>query len=203
MVRRFALSNHRPGPSPTPVGQSPTPTPLSSYNDSGLHPNDPATRAQLAQTLMFAEGYPRYSGSNLFVDISGHWGKQWINNAAARGIVGGYPDGTFRPDNTATRGQFTKMLVGARGWPTPVPQTQTFQDVPPGNAFYVYVEPAVNRGIIGGYPCGGSGEPCVAPNNRPYFRPNNDITRAQMMKMVDITVTCPNTPCNEPAACWR
>lgn len=203
IVRRFAISNDRPGPSPTRVGSSPTPTPLLPYTDSGLHGDDPATRAQLAQTLMFAEGYPRYSGSNLFVDIANHWGKQWINNAASRGIIGGYADGTFRPDNSATRGQFTKMLVGARGWPTPTPTTQTFEDVLPTNDFYKYIEPAVSRGIIGGYPCGGPNEPCFPPLNRPYFRPNADVTRAQMMKMVDIAVTCPYTPCGEPIGCWR
>jgi hypothetical protein len=39
------------------------------------------------------------------------------------------------------------------------------------------------RGIIQGYPCGGPFEPCVAPANRPYFRPQNPATRGQMAKI--------------------
>ena len=42
------------------------------------------------------------------------------------------------------------------------------------------------RGIIGGYPCGGPFEPCVAPGNRPYFRPNNNATRGQMSKIATL-----------------
>ncbi len=43
---------------------------------------------------------------------------------------------------------------------------------PPGDPYYSYVNRLANRSILSGYPCGGAGEPCVAPNNRPYFRPN-------------------------------
>ena len=40
-------------------------------------------------------------------------------------------------------------------------------------------------GIIGGYPCGGAGEPCDA-DNRPYYRPANLVSRQQMSKFVDL-----------------
>ncbi len=39
-------------------------------------------------------------------------------------------------------------------------------------------------GFIGGYPCGGPGEPCVPPLNRPYFRPAGNVTRGQAAKIV-------------------
>jgi hypothetical protein len=45
------------------------------------------------------------------------------------------------------------------------------------------VERVAARGIVGGYPCGGTGEPCVPPGNRAYFRPNNTATRGQMSKI--------------------
>jgi hypothetical protein len=47
----------------------------------------------------------------------------------------------------------------------------------------VFVERMASRGIIGGYVCGGVGEPCGA-ENRPYFRPNNPATRGQITKIV-------------------
>jgi hypothetical protein len=64
------------------------------------------------------------------------------------------------------------------------PQTgQTFQDVAVGSTFYLWIERLASRGIMGGYPCGGMGEPCVG-GNRPYFRPSNNATRGQVSKIV-------------------
>jgi hypothetical protein len=88
----------------------------------------------------------------------------------------------FRPNNNVTRGQISKIVSGAAGY-TETPTSQTFEDVPPSQTFYLYVERMAVRGIIQGYPCGGPFEPCIAPNNRPYFRPNNNATRGQMAKI--------------------
>ena len=91
----------------------------------------------------------------------------------------------FRPGNDVTRGQLSKMVSTAFGYSDPV-TTQTFEDVPPANAFYIWVERIAARGIIGGYPCGTTpSEPCIGPDNRPYFRPNNNITRGQAAKIID------------------
>jgi hypothetical protein len=69
--------------------------------------------------------------------------------------------------------------------PTRTPHPGQFEDVPPSNPFYEYVECMGLRGIIGGYPCGGPGEPCYGPP-KPYFRPNNNVTRAQVSKMIGL-----------------
>jgi hypothetical protein len=61
---------------------------------------------------------------------------------------------------------------------------QTFEDVPPGSVFYTYTERLASRGVMQGYPCGGTGEPCVPPDNRSYFRPFNNATRGQTAKIV-------------------
>lgn len=37
-----------------------------------------------------------------FTDISGHWAENTINKWKEKGIISGYPDGTFKPDNTVT-----------------------------------------------------------------------------------------------------
>jgi hypothetical protein len=41
-----------------------------------------------------------------------------------------------------------------------------------------------SRDIINGYQCGGPGEPCVPPLNRPYFRPGSNASRGQLSKMI-------------------
>jgi hypothetical protein len=65
---------------------------------------------------------------------------------------------------------------------TPTACTLSFEDVPPGSTFYVYIQCLACRGIINGYPCGDPGEPCNG-NNDPYFRPGNNVTRGQFSKM--------------------
>jgi subtilisin-like proprotein convertase family protein len=102
---------------------------------------------------------------------------------ACRGILGGYADGTFRPNNDITRGQLSKIVSNSAGFVEPV-SGQTFEDVNSTNTFYEYIERMASRGIIGGYPCGTvPGEPCGA-GNLPYFRPNANATRGQISKIV-------------------
>ena len=108
-----------------------------------------------------------------------------IRCLACRGIVAGYGDGTFRPYALVTRGQAAKFAANAAGWTDPVPPSQqTFQDVLPGSPFWLYVERLAAHGAISGYACGGPGEPCVPPGNRPYYRPTTNVTRAQLAKII-------------------
>lgn len=62
---------------------------------------------------------------------------------------------------------------------------QCFTDVPPGSPFYEFANNLYMQDIVTGYACGGPGEPCDA-QNRPYYRPGNAVTRAQMTKFVDL-----------------
>ncbi|MDQ5866437.1 MAG: S-layer homology domain-containing protein, partial [Chloroflexota bacterium] len=89
----------------------------------------------------------------------------------------------FRPGNNASRGQLSKIVSNAAGFDD-TPAGQTFEDVPTNSTFYVYIERLTGRGVMGGYECGRPDEPCVAPNNRPYFRPSDNVTRGQGSKIV-------------------
>jgi hypothetical protein len=106
-----------------------------------------------------------------------------IRCLACRGIIGGYADGTFRPNTPITRGQISKIVSNAAGFNEPV-EGQTYEDVPTNHTFYVWIERISGRGIVSGYSCGGTGEPCIPPDDRPYFRPQNNATRAQLSKIV-------------------
>ncbi|MDQ3927539.1 MAG: S-layer homology domain-containing protein, partial [Chloroflexota bacterium] len=108
----------------------------------------------------------------------------YIRCLACRGIVGGYSDGTFRPNNNITRGQIAKVVSNAAGF-YESPGAQIYEDVPPAHTFYAWINRLSRRGHMGGYPCGTNAyEPCVAPDNRPYFRPNAPATRGQLSKIV-------------------
>ena len=161
-------------------------------------PNNNVTRGQVSKIVASAAGFadPVPSTQQTFEDVppsATFW--LTIERLATRGIIDGYPCGGpfepciapnnrpyFRPNNNVTRGQLSKITSGAAGW-TETPTGQTFEDVPPGQTFYLTIERLAGRGIIQGYPCGGPFEPCVSPANRPYFRPNNNATRGQMAKI--------------------
>jgi hypothetical protein len=117
----------------------------------------------------------------------------YIHCLACLGIVNGYPDGTFRPNANVTRGQLSKIVANSAGF-NDTPSGQQFQDVPIGSTFYVYIYRLVHRGYISGYPCGGPGEPCVPPDNLPYFRPNAYATRGQISKIVSNAAGFNDTP---------
>lgn len=106
----------------------------------------------------------------------------YIRCLACRGIIGGYEDDTFAPNNQVTRGQLSKIVSNAAGFGEEH-NGQTYQDVAPESTFYIWIERLSSRGIIGGYPCGGPGEPCNA-GNLPYFRPGANSTRGQITKIV-------------------
>ena len=110
------------------------------------------------------------------------------------GFTNGYSDGSFRPNNEITRGQLAKVVSNTAGITQPeVPTNQSFEDVPVGSTFYMYIERMAASGIIGGYACGGPGEPC-GPTNRPYFRPSANATRGQISKIVSNAAGLTDTP---------
>jgi hypothetical protein len=80
---------------------------------------------------------------------------RYIETAVAYGIISGYADHTFRPDNNLTRGQMCKVIVVAGqvryGWPINTAGSPHFTDVPVGSTFFIYVETAYNRQIVSGY----------------------------------------------------
>jgi hypothetical protein len=109
-----------------------------------------------------------------------------VQYLACHSVIAGYADGTFRPFNNTTRGQLAKIVEGGFNLPitTPPAGGQTFEDVAPSSTFFSYIETLAARGITSGYTCGGANEPCIPPANRPYFRPGNNVTRAQLVKFV-------------------
>ena len=108
-----------------------------------------------------------------------------IGCLTCRGIVSGYADGTFKPNNQVTRGQLAKIVSNAANF-TENPNPQIFEDVPSSNTFYQWINRLARRGYMSGYSCGGPGEPCLN-GGRPYFRPNANATRGQTSKIVSNT----------------
>ena len=82
---------------------------IDGYEDGTFKPDGNITRAEFATiAVRFFEA--TYDGGDLFSDIAGHWAQDYINEAANAGIVDGYPDGTFRPQQLITRAEAMTMV---------------------------------------------------------------------------------------------
>ena len=102
-------------------------------------------------------------------DISGHWAQVKIQSWIDKGLIKGYPDGTFKPDQNVTRAEFMTLANRAFGYTTVVPITYT--DVKAGSWYAPEVAKAKAAGYISGYPDG-------------TMRPENPITREEVATIV-------------------
>lgn len=103
----------------------------------------------------------------LFPDLkNGVWYSDPIKNIFDRGIVTGFPDGTYRPGATITRAEAMTMLGRAKKLST-TSKTHHFSDVPKGSYAAGYINTAYELGYIKGV---GNGK----------FRPNDPIKRGDM-----------------------
>jgi hypothetical protein len=172
---------------------------VSGYPDGTFRPNRGVTRGQLAKIVSNSAGFHDPQSARLFQDVPvGSTFFDFVGRLASRGYIGGYPCGRpgepcgpgnlpyFRPNSEATRGQISKIVSNTAGF-ADAPAGQQFQDVPMGSTYFTYTYRLASRFIMGGYPCGGAGEPCILPLTLPYFRPNNNATRGQTSKIVSNT----------------
>ncbi|MGE5704514.1 MAG: S-layer homology domain-containing protein [Clostridia bacterium] len=83
-----------------------------------------------------------------------HWAYEAISEMADQGIIKGYNDGTFRPDNQITRAEFAKIMIAAAGIDLGSTRNvkQTFDDVSRDHWAFLYVERAKN--YLTGYKSG-------------------------------------------------
>jgi hypothetical protein len=169
---------------------------LGGYSDGTFRPNNDITRGQIAKVVANAAGFNDAAGAQIYEDVpTDNTFYAFINRLSRRGHMGGYPCGTvpsepcgpdnkpyFRPNSNATRGQLAKIVASAAQI-TGTPTGQRYADVAPDSTFYVWIEQLSSLGVMGGYACGRPSEPCDE-QNRPYFRPSNNVTRGQASKIV-------------------
>ncbi len=91
------------------------------YEDGTFQPEGNITRAEFAAMVVRAlnqesQAKSAATAATVFPDVAAdHWAKGYINVASKKGIINGYEDGTFRPENNVTFEEAVKMLVVAIG----------------------------------------------------------------------------------------
>ncbi|MGI6487478.1 MAG: fibronectin type III domain-containing protein [Syntrophothermaceae bacterium] len=101
-------------------------------------------------------------------DIKGHWAEKTIEGLVASGAVSGYPDGTFKPNQTITRAEFATIMVKA--FTLESKMGKVFNDTA-GHWAKDSIATAQAYGIVNGY-------------SDTTFGPNDNITREQMAVMI-------------------
>jgi hypothetical protein len=127
---------------------------VTGYEDGTFRPDEKMTRGQAVKALVQAFAIPRDTGSEAnsvahFSDVpQGSPYFEYIEAAYRAGLVSGYKDGTFKPEQVITRGAVVKLAVEAAGWELVKPLQPTFTDVSANSLLYLYVETAASHGIL-------------------------------------------------------
>lgn len=109
------------------------------------------------------------AGTLSFTDTENHWAKDFIQKAAKAGIMKGYSDGTFKPEQNVTRAQVATMLVRSLGLTTT--EKAPFKDIANYDA-------ETQQEISAAYAYG------LIKGNNGQFNPGQPVTRAQLALMI-------------------
>ena len=120
-------------------------------NDTAFGVGKTLTRGQAATFLYAAAGRPEFDESTAaktFSDVpEGKYYTKAVLWAASDGLVDGYSDGTFKPNNTLTRAQILTILYAQAGKPAVDEYTNPYSDVRTGNWYYAPAVWAYSAGI--------------------------------------------------------
>ena len=125
---------------------------MGGYGNGTFGPNNTLTRAQFAQILFHKEGRPVVNYLLQFSDVPGEaWYTEAVRWAASQGIVGGYADGRFGPNDNITREQLAVMLWRYAGSPAATEEELRFTDADKVGAYARdAMRWAVENGVING-----------------------------------------------------
>ena len=146
---------------------------VSGYDDGTFKPQGECKRKQVVAFLWRLKNTPAPASlAARFKDVNTKTNfYKAIYWASENNIVLGFGDGTFRPDDTCTRGQVVAFLWRLAGRPAPRTSAGKFSDVTSTNSFYKAILWASENGIVKGYSDG-------------TFKPDNTCTRGQIVTFI-------------------
>ncbi|MFA4815409.1 MAG: S-layer homology domain-containing protein [Candidatus Gracilibacteria bacterium] len=148
---------------------------LEGYADGTFLPGKEVNRAEALKIILLGTGVEVTGESTagiLFSDVSeGDWFFDYVSTAVSLGIIQGYDDGTFKPEQTVNRAEAIKMLLAAAGLETSMPTSAAFLDTPVTEWFSGYATYAKTWNI-------------QPPQTDGLWHPEEAITRANLAEMV-------------------
>lgn len=141
---------------------------LAGYSDGTFRPNAGLTRAEAIKVIAAYMGLEGKESS--FADVSStHWANKLIGAATEAGLMTGYGDGTFRPDEKMSRSELAALI--ARAFKLTGTGQTSFKDVKENAWSYAYIDALASNQIITGY-----------TDNT--FKPAQEITRAEFATII-------------------
>ncbi|EGA90584.1 S-layer domain-containing protein [Planococcus donghaensis MPA1U2] len=138
---------------------------LRGYPDGTMRPDVGVTRAEAVIMIGRLKGFDSKQRATNFSDVpASHQASGYIAAAATAKLINGYPDGTYRPNNTITRAEMTFIL--SRLFVVPFRAGVSFTDISPNMPVYEPIQQILAANITIGYP-------------DKTFRPNEKVTRGQ------------------------
>ncbi|MEK4029282.1 S-layer homology domain-containing protein [Pseudobacillus sp. FSL P4-0506] len=124
---------------------------ISGYSDGRFGPDDKVTRAQAAIMIGRSLKLDGTKRQTTFSDVdANNVASGYIDSAVKTGIITGFPDGSYRPNETVTRGQLAIFL--ARAFKLSDSAAVNFKDVSKNSAAYPFIGKIIAAGITAGYP---------------------------------------------------
>lgn len=143
---------------------------IKGYSDYTFRPKLNVTRAEATEMLVRALKLTDTS-QTVFTDMKkSHWAYDSVLKATKAGIITGYNDGTFRPDQRISRAEMATLLARAMNW-TGTAGSAPFSDVPANHWASQYILELKNKGWLNGYADGS-------------FRPDQRATREEFASLV-------------------
>ena len=93
---------------------------VTGYEDGTYKPEETVTRAEMAALIARIQGYEETAKANantVFTDVpSTYWASGYVAQANGQGIINGYGDGTFGPDDAVKYEEAVKMIMATLGY---------------------------------------------------------------------------------------
>ncbi|NHU85361.1 hypothetical protein GWK18_07110 [Kocuria sp. JC486] len=153
---------------------------LKGWPDGTFRPTENIDRDAMAAVTYRMAGSPAYTppARSPYSDVpTTHQFYKEIAWARSKGLLKGWPDGTFRPNADITRDATAALFYRLDGSPAyTAPATSSFADVRPGQQFYKEIHWFANQGITTGWPDG---------TYRPLNATNRDAMAAFLYRYVN------------------
>lgn len=158
---------------------------MTGYADGTFQPGKSITRAEVASIIARTFNPSASTSGVAYTDLAaGHWATNAINLVSSSGIMKGYADGSFKPNQTITRAEMatilSRLVTNGQG------NAVSFSDIA-GHWAQAAVETTAKAGMITGYEDG-------------TFRPNQTLTRAEAVTIVNRALGI--TPLTSAAPQW-
>ncbi|HLG25510.1 MAG TPA: S-layer homology domain-containing protein [Candidatus Gracilibacteria bacterium] len=147
---------------------------IEGYSDGTVKPDNTINRAELLKILVkgLTESDMEFEGyGDCFPDVKTGWYAQYVCYALEKQWISGYPDGTFKPDQTINKAEALKIILNAFEIPDAPTQTIPFSDVDADGWYVPFIQAALNKNLL-------------EESGQNKFYPGNARTRGEIAELI-------------------